>query len=131
MKRTVLVPVLFAAICLSGCASPVLLPAGEYKTDLVTREDFINVYQDLIFLKIKRPEHVSNSPAYWNWAGRYIIDENDRIILEMDGSNGRKWHPHFAFLRRNDGILLRDLNKNQGYLFRKTPEKQSSSAGNY
>lgn len=106
-----------AGMFLCGCSSP-RLDIGEYRIAESGRGDFIFAYQDLIFLQIKSPEYAIGSLEYWNWAGKYTIDEAGEIHFDMDRETGKRWRFYFNFLKRRNGIVLNDYRSGKGYFFR-------------
>ena len=117
MKFLTLAVCVVAGIIFCGCTSP-QLDIGEYRIAESGRGDFIFAYQDLIFLQIKSPEYASGSLEYWNWAGKYSIDDAGEIHLDMDRETGKRWRFYFNFLKRRNGIVLNDFRSEKGYFFR-------------
>ena len=115
---------LCAGIMLTGCSSP-QLDIGEYRIAEGGRSDFIFAYQDLIFLQIKSPEHALGSLEYWNWAGKYSIDDSGEIHFDMDRETQKRWRFYFNFLKHRHGIVVNDFRSNKGYLFRyQSPQRR-------
>ena len=118
----------FVCVLLTGCTSP-QLDIGEYRIAESGRGDFIFAYQDLIFLQIKSPEHAMGSLEYWNWAGKYTIDEGGELHFDMDRETQKRWRFYFSFLKRRNGIVVNDFRTNKGYFFRyQTPQKRENSS---
>ena len=107
----------FVCVLLTGCTSP-QLDIGEYRIAESGRGDFIFAYQDLIFLQIKSPEYATGSLEYWNWAGKYTIDDGGEIHFDMDRETRKRWRFYFNFLKKRNGIVLNDLSTGKGFLFR-------------
>lgn len=124
-------PALLLAVVLSGCSER-LLDIGEYRINESGRRDFICAYQDMIFLQIKSPEHAAGSLEYWNWAGKYSLDENGQIFFEMDKETAKRWNFYFNFLQKRGGIVLNDLSNNRGYFLRyQIPGKRKDARPGY
>ena len=118
-----------ATLLLCGCASE-KLRTGEYRIDRSDRGDFAVVYDDLIFLHIESPELAPGNLAYWEWAGKYKLDDNGELELDMDHETQRRWKFYFQFVRKNDGISFNDFAKQTGYLLRyKTPKLRRNARG--
>ena len=121
MKRGMLLTLCAALALLCGCASE-KLRTGEYRIDRSGRDDFAVVYDDMIFLHIESPELAPGNLAYWEWAGKYKLQEDGEIELDMDRETLRRWKFYFQFVRRNDGISFNDFARQTGYVLRyKTP----------
>ena len=121
MKRGMFLTLCAALALLCGCASE-KLRTGEYRIDRSGRDDFAVVYDDMIFLHIESPELAPGSLAYWEWAGKYKLQEDGEIELDMDRETLRRWKFYFQFVRRNDGISFNDFARQTGYVLRyKTP----------
>ena len=111
-----------ALALLCGCASE-KLRTGEYRIDRSDRDDFAVVYDDLIFLHIESPELAPGNLAYWEWAGKYKLDDNGEVHLDMDRETLRRWKFYFQFVRRNEGMSFNDFARQTGFLLRyKTPK---------
>ena len=106
----------------SGC-TPLLLPIGAYRSADRSRDDMAMVYGDLIILQVKAPRYAPGGLTYWNWGGKYTLDEDGTINLDMDKETARNWKFYFEFLRRNDGIVINDLENNTGVVLQYEPPK--------
>jgi hypothetical protein len=122
-----------AAICaaaslLTGCASS-KLATGKYEISDSSREDFAVVYENLIFIRVKSPEYAPGSLAYWEWAGKYSVEEDSGIItFDMDRETLRRWNFYFQFIRQRDGISFNDWENQTGHhLVYRTPMLRNSS----
>lgn len=116
-----------AGMLLAGCSSP-QLDIGEYRITDGSRKDFIVAYQDMIFLQIRSPENAPGSLAYWNWAGKYSVEDDGEIIFDMDRETRKRWNFYYNFLRKRGGIVLNDLSNNRGYLLKyQTPQKRAGA----
>ena len=116
MKSVILAAAVLAGLCLAGCTSP-RITDGEYRIAASGRGDFIAVYQDLIFIKVRNPDLASGVSEYWHWAGNYSLADNGEIRLDMEEKLEKKWRRNFTFTKRNDGISLMDLIEHRRYLF--------------
>lgn len=120
-----------AALALSGCTER-LLDIGEYRINEGSRRDFICAYQDMIFLQIKSPEHAPGSLEYWNWAGKYSVNDDGQIMFDMDDETAKRWNFYFNFLQKRGGIVLNDLSNNRGYFLRyQIPPKRKDARPGY
>ena len=129
MKRGMFLTLCAALALLCGCASE-KLRTGEYRIDRSGRDDFAVVYDDLIFLHIESPELAPGNLAYWEWAGKYKLQEDGEVELDMDRETRRRWKFYFQFVRRNDGISFNDFARQTGYLLRyKTPKLRRNVRG--
>ena len=128
MKSVLFLSVL-AALLLCGCASE-KLRTGEYRIDRSDRDDFAVVYDDLIFLHIESPELAPGNLAYWEWAGKYKLDDNGELELDMDHETQRRWTFYCQFVRKKEGISFNDFARQTGYLLRyKTPRLRRNAPG--
>ena len=126
MKRVFLLLVAVSCALICGCSSP-KLDIGVYRAGS-DREDFIFAYEDMIFLQIKSPECAEGSLEYWNWAGKYSIDEDGRILFDMDTPTRKRWNLYYNFLHKSGGVVVNDLYNNSGFLLRyQTPKRRSGS----
>lgn len=107
---------------LAGCSSTPL-PTGKYQIDEPAREDFAVVYEDLIFLRIKSPDDAPGSLAYWEWAGKYKVEENGVLVFDMDRETQQRWEFYFQFIRKREGLIFNDWANQNGHLLRyQTPK---------
>lgn len=107
---------------LAGCSSP-RLPTGKYQIDEPDREDFAVVYEDLIFLRIKSPDDAPGSLAYWEWAGKYKIEDNGVLVFDMDRETLSRWEFYFQFIRKPEGLIFNDwANQNGHQLLYQSPK---------
>ncbi len=95
-----------AFIC--GCGS-LTLSNGKYETSLPGREDFAAVYNDLIFIGLREPSDDPSQNNYWIWAGSFSIDDDGRIMLDMDKKLAKKWNFSYNLYRRNTSISVHDI----------------------
>lgn len=109
-----------AAAILSGC-SQITLPNGKYETTLSGREDFVAVYDDLIFVRIKEPDDDQKRNSYWDWAGNFSIEDDGHIVFKMDNSTARKWNFHYDFFCRNGSIIVHDVGSENSFQLRHRP----------
>lgn len=117
MKSCIFAVMLLAGLCLSGCAAAPRIPDGEYRIAASGRADFVIVYQDLVFLKVRNPDVSAGISEYWNWAGKYTLSDNGEILFDMEQEIAGKWRRYFTFTKRNDGISLMDSSEHRRYLF--------------
>lgn len=128
MKSIFLAAAVCAGLCFAGCTSP-RLADGEYRIAASGRGDFIAVYQDLIFVKVRNPDLSSGVENYWHWAGKYALSDNGEIRFDMDKELEEKWRPLFNFSKRNDGISLMDFTAHRRYLFfQRIPQSDNNAA---
>ena len=119
-------PLVLALAALCGCTVP-QLPIGVYRAEESAHDDQAMVYQDYIILQVKAPVYAPGGLAYWNWGGKYTLDEDGTITLDMDRETARTWAFYFEFLMRNDGIVVNDLENNTGVLLRyQTPKLRNN-----
>ena len=117
-----------ATLILAGCAGP-NLRTGEYRTTQPGRDDFAVIYGDLIFLHLKSPDNVPGTLAYWEWAGKYQVQDNGEIFFDMDRETERRWQFSFQFVRKRGGILVNELEQQRGFMLRYcTPKLKSGAA---
>jgi len=117
-----------ALILTAGCNTQPYLPTGKYQISDPGRSDFAVVFEDLIFLRVKSPEDAPGSLAYWEWAGKYKVDDNGEIMLQMDHETNRRWRFYFQFLKKRDGISFNDWAKQTGYMLNyQRPELRSGT----
>lgn len=102
---------------LAGCSSTPLA-TGKYQIAEPAREDFAVVYEDLIFLHIKSPDDAPGSLAYWEWAGKYKVEENGVLVFDMDRETLRRWEFYFQFIRNREGLVFNDWANQNGHLLR-------------
>ena len=94
---------LFAGILVGfcGCQSKV------YSTGLyVPRnggEEYIAVYNDLIFIHIRRPASMPGDKVFWDWAGKYEIAKNGEFVFDMSEEEYRDWNFHYIFRTYSKG----------------------------
>ena len=109
-----------AAIVFSGCEQ-LTLDNGKYETTLSGREDFAAVYDDLIFIRVREPSEDPSQNNYWDWAGKFEIEEDGHIRFKMPRELARKWDFHFDFYRRNGMITVYDLDSENSFNLRYRP----------
>ena len=100
---------------LAGCSSTPL-PTGKYQINEQGREDFAVVYGDLIFLRIKSPDDAPGSLAYWEWAGKYKVEDNGVLVFDMDKETRQRWEFYFQFIRKREGLIFNDWANQNGHL---------------
>ena len=116
----------FAALLLCGCANE-KLRTGEYRIDRSDRDDFAVVYGDLIFLHIESPELAPGNLAYWEWAGKYKVEENGVLVFDMDHETQSRWEFYFQFIRKREGVIFNDWANQNGHLLRYQSPKLRSN----
>ena len=107
---------MLALIC--GCEN-LKLADGKYETTLAGREDFAAVYGDLIFLRLRDPQ--AGSSGYWDWAGKYKLDDDGRVLLQMDKEKLRIWNFYYNFYSKRGAIAVADLSAESGFDLRFRP----------
>ena len=115
---------LSAFIC--GCGG-LTLSDGKYETSLPGREDFAAVYNDLIFIGLREP---SDDPAhnnYWIWAGSFSIEDDGRIMLDMDKKLSKKWNFSYNLYRRDGAISVHDIGAGNSFYLKLRATDNSSS----
>ena len=118
----------FVLIFAAGCVGQPNLATGKYQISTPGRDDFAVVFNDLIFLRVKSPEDAPGSLSYWEWAGKYKVDDDGEIMLQMDHETNRRWRFYFQFLRKREGISFNDWSKQTGYLLQyQQPELRSGA----
>ena len=110
----------------AGCASKPL-PTGKYQIEEPAREDFAVVYEDLIFLRIKSPDDAPGALAYWEWAGKYTVEDNGVLVFDMEKETRRRWDFYFQFIRNRDGLVFNDWANQNGHLLRYQAPKLRSN----
>ena len=111
---------------LAGCSSTPL-STGKYQINEPGREDFAVVYEDLIFLRIKSPDDAPGSLAYWEWAGKYKVEENGVLVFDMDKETRQRWDFYFQFIRKREGLIFNDWANQNGHLLAyQTPKLRSN-----
>lgn len=100
---------------LAGCQE-VRIENGKYETTLEGRRDFVAVYGDMIFVRVRNPQEQGVSGGYWEWAGKYSIDSaTDRIYLDMDKQSAKLWDFYYEFYRQRNSICVVDLSRESSY----------------
>ena len=95
-------------VCSSGCEN-LSLDDGKYQTSIDGREDFAAVYGDLIFIHLLEPsDDISSKANYWIWAGKFSIEDDGHIILDMDKKLSREWNFAYDLYRRPGAITVYD-----------------------
>ena len=118
------------ALLFAGCEQ-LTLDNGKYETSLPGREDFAAIYEDLIFIRVREPSENPSSNNYWDWAGKFEIEEDGHIRLKMPRELARKWDFHFDFYRRNGMITVYDLDAENSYNLRFRPASAQQRNDNY
>ncbi|MCI5779551.1 MAG: hypothetical protein MR051_07045 [Lentisphaeria bacterium] len=117
------------AALLAGCTE-VRLADGKYTTALSGRDDFAAVYGDLIFLRLRNAEDDTMDNGYWDWAGKYRIEDGSLIKLEMDRKTGRDWNFYYRLTMRGHAIVVEDLRADNSYTLQLRPaEPKRPAAG--
>ena len=119
-----------AAISFSGCEN-LTLDNGKYETVIPGREDFAAVYGDLIFLRLRDPSDENARNDYWDWAGKFEIEPDGRIILDMDKNLARTWKFHYDLYRRNGFITVYDLSAENAFNLQFRPAKAGDKQRSY
>ena len=131
MRKMILLCAVAAGLMFCGCSSP-QMEIGKYQITDSGREDVIMVYENMLIMQIKSPENSSGSLKYWNWGGKYTLDENGEIFFDMDRETMKRWRFYYSFLKRRNGIVLNDLSTNKGYLLKyQIPKKRPGTQPGY
>jgi hypothetical protein len=108
-----------------GCSN-LTLTNGKYQIPDQSRQDYACVYDNLIFLNVKAPENKLQRNSYMQWAGKYTVEANGEIFLNMPRELNKEWRFYFSFLKTKDGIVVNDLSSGVGFLLKyELPEKRS------
>lgn len=108
-----------------GCSN-LTLTNGKYQIPDQSRQDYACVYDNLIFLNVKAPENKFQRNAYMQWAGKYRVEANGEIFLNMPRELNKEWRFYFSFLKTKDGIVVNDLSSGVGFLLKyELPEKRT------
>ena len=127
---------LFSFIALlCGCES-LTLENGKYESSLPGRFDEATVYNDLICLRLREPSDDPSQNNYWIWIGKFSIEDDGHIVLDMDTSLSKQWNFSYDLYRRPGSITVYDLgaeNNNNSFSLRIRPSGQhrvnSSASG--
>jgi len=130
MKYSAKTALLFVSVMMlvliCGCEQ-LRLVNGKYETTLAGREDFAAVYEDLIFLRLRDPQS-DGTGNYWDWAGKYKIDDDGRITLQMDKEKLRIWNFYYNFYSKRGAIAVADLSAESGFDLKFRPVGKTSAA---
>lgn len=119
---TFIIPLLFC-----GCSS-ITIPNGKYDTTIDGREDFVAIYNDIIYLRIKQPDDDRRINDYWEWAGNFKIADDGRFFFKMDDDTARKWNFSYEFSLSNGMISVYDISaENSFHLRRRQPRPTHNS----
>ena len=100
---------LFSFIALlCGCES-LTLENGKYESSLSGRLDEATVYNDLICLRLREPSDDPSQNNYWIWIGKFSIEDDGHIVLDMDHSLSKQWNFSYDLYRRPGSITVFDL----------------------
>ncbi len=119
-----------SAMLFSGCEQ-LTLDNGKYETALPGREDFAAIYDDLIFIRVREPSEDPSQNTYWDWAGKFEIEDDGHIKFKMPRELARKWDFHFDFYRRNGMITVYDLDAENSFNLRLRPVGAPPVRNNY
>ena len=121
--------VFFLPLLFCGCSS-ITIPNGKYDTTIDGREDFVAIYNDVIYLRIKQPDDDRKINDYWEWAGNFKIEDDGRFFFKMDDATARKWNFSYEFSLRNGMISVYDISaENSFHLRRRQP--RTAPSGSY
>ncbi len=99
----------FIALFAAGCTS-YRMAEGRYSSG--SRGDYALVQNDLLFLHIAAPADADGKEAYWDWAGKYEIEDNRKIVPDMGKEELRKWNFYFDLSAEESAITVTDTGAN-------------------
>lgn len=113
MMKKILIAGLLAFLA-GGCAGT-LITSGKYDIAGTGQEDFAAVYNDLIFLRLRNPMEDKIGAAYWDWAGKYELDKDGNVILDMDDEDLRLWKFYYQIVYKQGSIGVLDIAKDSWF----------------
>ena len=113
MKKTWIAGALLALL-VSGCTE-VKLDNGCYIRNDRNDGSFVCVHDDLIFLRVRMPENSPHGESSYDWAGKYKIDSDNDVILDMDREELRNWNFYFNLRKNGKNITVEDFSRNQRF----------------
>ena len=121
MKKFYLFLLLGSLLFVCGCQNE-LLNTGMYLPK-DGGDEYIVVYKDLIFMHILRPDTMTGVDTYWDWAGKYEINDVGELEFDMSGKEKKDWKFYYVFRPHSSGgIMLEDLsNPKRSHILLKRP----------
>ena len=120
--KTFFLAILFLPVLFCGCSS-LTIPNGKYDTTLDGREDFIAIYNDIIYLRIKQPDDDRKNNDYWEWGGNFKLEDDGRFIFDMDEDTARKWNFSYEFSLSNGMISVYDISAENSFRLRRRQQR--------
>ena len=96
---------ILAGVC--GCQSRTQTPGLYLPRN--GGDEYAAVYKDLIFIHVLRPDSMPGEETYWDWAGKYEINDDGEILFDMDKDELRDWSFYYTFHAGNSGIRVENL----------------------
>ena len=128
MKTVFYSAVLMLLLVVTGCTE-LRLANGVYAIDTPGRGDMATVYNEQIFLRLRNAEEDGLGNGYWDWAGKYKIIDDGRIVLKMDRKSKRDWDFYYNLTMRGNEIVVDDLRAEKTYLLKWRPAVTNTSRG--
>ena len=121
MRKFYLLPLLGIMMFLAGCQGKLVNTGLYFPKD--GGDEYIVVYKDLIFMHILRPDTMTGVDTYWDWAGKYEINDVGELEFDMSGKEKKDWKFYYVFRPHSSGgIMLEDLsNPKRSHILLKRP----------
>lgn len=118
MKKTriVLLALAAAAIFGAGCTE-ITLDNGCYARDDQRDGGFACVHDDLIFIRVRMPESAAQANGLYDWAGKFKVNSENEINLDMAHEDLRNWKFYFGLKKSGKDILVEDYSQGTSYRF--------------
>ncbi len=113
MRKAAILMLAAVAMLVAGCSSP-RLANGKYESRIPGQDDYIIVYDDLVFLHIKTPDNLPERQTYWTWAGKYSISDSGELDFDMNDELKKKWRFSYTFVNQQGGVVLNDWGTRTG-----------------
>ena len=86
-------------------------------------DELVHIYEDLVILRVRRPDSMIGENVFWEWGGRYSINEAGEFEFDMDEDEKRDWNFYYVFrVHTNGGIMVENLSDTEkSYVLRRKP----------
>ena len=121
MKISAFICAITAVVLFTGC-EVVHLANGKYETGMSGRGDFAAVYGDMIIIRLRNPhDETGTENGYWDWGGKYEIEDDNSLVLKMDRETARNWNFYYGIRRDGNAISVTDYRAEKTFQLKHVP----------